>query len=387
MKNPSPYASSPELGSGKQFRLRATDFLFSFLSTVLFSLLALQVATHLPVYQKTNASLNQSREALSSLIVSAHLGERKENGTMRTEADLSKEYVYSLAKGSLLHYGETDKASASFYEEIEPASPTHDALYQYYVDFKVAKASSFSPASESGKEAYASLLLSPSVTSFYEEGDYPYLTLSACLSLDELFRVQSSAEGAAIRAALYANYLSLWSASLKEFRGAYSPYLEEGKVFNLHYKNLATQVTLAFYVGAAFGLFLCEWALPLFFKRRSSLPGYFQSAYYVDQEGNDPSLGNLSLRFAFSLLKAPLLGFLASFALLQISALEILSFASFGAFPLWIFLILSLVSFLAEWAPLLLKKGRPLSLLVSKTYLRYGKEIEDQAKIEKAESE
>lgn len=387
MKNPSPYASCPGLSAGKLFRLRATDFLVGFFSSLLFSLLCLQVTTHLPAYQNANDRLSESRNDLSSLLVSAHLGERNENGTTKSEAELTREYVYSLTKGSLLHYGEDEKAGSSFYENIEPASSTNDALFQYYVSFKPANEASFLAIGESGAAAYQDLLKSSVVESYYEDGEYPYLTLSSSLALDQLFRMDEKGDGETIRAAIYANYLDLWNKSTQEFRKNYVPYIKEAKVFDSRYANLAAQVTLILYLGTAIGLFLTEWILPLFFHRRATLPGFFQSAYHVDKEGNDPGFGNLSARFALSLIKIPLLAFLASFALLQLSAFEILASASLGAFPLWIFLILSVVYLVAEWVPLLLKKNLTLSLLVSRTQIKDGKDLEKKEAEEKAESE
>jgi len=278
------------------------------------------------------------------------------DGILLTNTEVTINYLTNATYTSLIDNGANpEDLSKEKYKDAIKLNGTNDNLFYYYVTFRDVNANQFiNHASDDftfGFEKYKTLLLSETVSSYYETKDnYLYLTNDAAKAIDSYLMTGNYAPGETIYNALYQNYYKLLSSSIDEYVEYYQPYVDLYNEFNELTKSLLLYRLVEMIISYAISVILCFLVMPFIFKNGKTFAYRFFKVGVCRVDDNEPKFYNLFIRFFVTLLTFnPIISIIA-ILLYGTSGLNLVFMGTISLFSLSCFsFIYCLLSFIFQY--------------------------------------
>lgn len=354
MRKESFYKNSLVLNPGRKLLAGLLDFFVAFILSCVLFFIAEGIGNHTPITSEAKTNLASSQSHLFSLVTDAKLDEKDlTTGYLKGSSVISKRYMTMSVLAALKRSGETD-ISTTTYAGYNPITPETDNSYYYYVTFKTSASSSFasddSSLSLQGKEEYKSKLFSLTSASYFETGDYPYLSSDTAKLIDSYFRDSYYAKGKAAYDSIYGGYKEMLDAGVKEYQTYYEPYKSEYASYisyrNTIYNAKLVEVSLSY----ALSIIVCFLIVPLSIDRGRTVSYLVMSIGVTDREGLSPKAKSIVIKSLVNVLEYPLIMPITVFVLFSTDSLNgLMTYSLLGSFSLMSVGLFSLVFILLGW--------------------------------------
>lgn len=347
MEEESFYKSSTPLKMSRKLGTYTLDFFILFICCILLFGLGDLIGNSTGYVNNTKEELQTKQNELYSLVIESKLDEMSlESGNLKGASTLSIEYVYCSTLAALKNNGVEDISETTYtnYYQIEPAI---DNAYYFFTVFKKDKQSSFKDDDEDksnyGVSYYKSLLVSKTSSSYFEDGDYPYLTLVSAKKVDSYLRDDNYTSGKEIYDSLLAGYQEILLSSQEEYKSYYIPYIEVNEEFNKLSNNIYKVKMIELGLSYILSVFICFFIIPLCFKNGKTVSYRFMQIGVNRTDGFKVKWNNLLIKTLVNLVEYACLIPLTSLVVYSSQAISLFDYSISIGFNFLIVVLISLL--------------------------------------------
>lgn len=355
MKTKSLYSTACVCKPFKKLGAYFFDLLTSFIIGLLLFAIFEGIMNATPLVKDKKTEINSITYSMHDLVISSGLGKDNSNDVLISQ----NQYVLNYIKGATLkslNRNSVENISNETYKDVIEIDDSNDGVFNYYTKFKVNNIDDYgiNARENSGLVYYKNQLNNNnSITSYFEDEDYPYLTIETAKNIDEYLRNNSYAIGKEMYDKLDASYRTLLENGIYDIQHNYRPYLNLNEIYNDKTSSLYSIKNIEIVIVYFLSLFIVYLLFPIIFHNGQTLSFKIFKFVVVSKDDYEPTWVNYLMRYLIicleSLIIIPLISlvFYSADAIGWISQTLFLnfSFLSLGLYSLLILLMSFVLTF------------------------------------------
>ncbi len=355
MKKKSIYITACVCKPFKKLGAYFLDLLLSFIIGLLFFAIFEGVMNATPLIKNKKSEINSITYSMYDMVISSGLGKDNGNDVLISQNQYVLEYIRGTTLKSLKQNSISD-ISIETYKDVTQIDESNDGVFIYYTKFKVTNNDDFGINSQAdcGLEYYKNKFMSTnSITTYFEDGDYPYLTLDTAKDIDEYLRNSSYSVGKEKYDKLDSSYRAMLEKGIYDIQHNYRPYLKLNDEYNKKTSSLYSIKNVEIVIVYFLSLFIVYLFFPIIFHNGQTLSFKILKLAVVTKDDFEPTWTNNLIHYFVicieSLIIIPLISlvFYSADAVGWISQTLFLnfSFLSLGLYSLLILLMSFVLTF------------------------------------------